>query len=222
MTAAAFPEVKSICDEFGITIIPGNRYPAFKETRCAPTLDRIRRNHGEGHLRIVLSTLIETGPNGALLDEFTLWAVSDLVIACADWIEADASSWFEAWDKIPVGQIFWALRDIRSAGRMRAVRFGALYLALQNFRNGMNLDTVIRNEFDRRLFAVMNKEGTERGFVRQTSEALGRTILAAERIIPPQDFGKWLEGECKIPVRDARRYAKIASKPASNLDKQAA
>ncbi|MEO3387338.1 hypothetical protein [Mesorhizobium sp. CAU 1741] len=97
------PRVVALCDEFGIRIIPGHRYPEIGETRAAETMARILRRHGEAHLRQVLTTLVETHNNKVLLDEVGLWMASDMVrVRGADKIDSD---WLDLWDRMPVGEL---------------------------------------------------------------------------------------------------------------------
>ena len=104
--------VYAICEEYGIEIIDGRAYPDVRQTRAVATMDRILRNRGEDHFRMVMSTLAETDNNGACLDEYCFWAVSDLVVAYRGYIEADASKWLSVFDAIPLGQIQFMARDM--------------------------------------------------------------------------------------------------------------
>ncbi|MCJ8521836.1 hypothetical protein ABID21_005007 [Pseudorhizobium tarimense] len=55
--------VYSICEEYGIEVIDGRAYPDVRQTRAVATMDRILRNRGEAHFRMVMSTLAETENN---------------------------------------------------------------------------------------------------------------------------------------------------------------
>lgn len=210
MSDSELDAVTALCAEFEITIIPGNRYPGPKETRAVAALKKIRRNHGEPHLRIVLSTLTEAGSNGALLDGASLWATSDLCLACADWIESDPSSWFEAWDALPIGEIMWLLRGTRGIGPAHPILFGALYVVLQNMRDGHGMDRLVRDAFDRKLFRIMKRPSTMSDRNRATAKLLGKTILAAQKHIAPEAFPAWLSEECGIKAKDAKQFVKLA------------
>ncbi|WEX76192.1 hypothetical protein PYH37_004476 [Sinorhizobium numidicum] len=72
---------------------------------------RILEKHGEGHLRLVVSTLAETKGNQGFINEYTAWATSDLLLACSEWIEEDASDWYRAWDSIPLGGLMWTCQE---------------------------------------------------------------------------------------------------------------
>jgi hypothetical protein len=99
------PRVIDLCREFEIEIIGKHRYPVPGQTRATETMARILRRHGEGHLRMVLTTLRETSNNHALLDESGLWSASDMVLACQEIVEHRTSEWLALWDRAPVGPL---------------------------------------------------------------------------------------------------------------------
>lgn len=99
------PEIHALCAEYGIKVIDRHRYPDIGETRAVETLARIMRRYGEGHLRMVLTTLAETANNKAALDEVGLWAASDMVVAWSNVVEQRAGDWLAAWDAMPVGEL---------------------------------------------------------------------------------------------------------------------
>lgn len=104
------PRVQALCNEFGIRIIPGHRYPEIGETRAVETMARIMRRHGVDHLRLVLTTLAETANNKVLLDEVGLWMASDMVHARgANKIDGD---WLDLWDRMPVGQLQFVAQEL--------------------------------------------------------------------------------------------------------------
>lgn len=103
--------VQSICDEFGLRIIPPHRYPDIGETRAPKTILKIIRKRGEDHARWVIRTIMETANNKTLADEMALWAISDLVLAYWDDIQADPEAWFEVWDSVPVGRRQWEIQQ---------------------------------------------------------------------------------------------------------------
>lgn len=126
----------SLCAEFDIEIISGTSYPAHGQTRAVETINRLIEKYGEGHTRIVMATLAETQGNDGLIDKYALWAVSDLVFACSEWIESDMSGWLEAWDQIPMGVAMWECRHLSGFVRQRAGLAGMLFLMLSMHRNG--------------------------------------------------------------------------------------
>lgn len=119
--------VEAMCDEFGLTIIPAHKYPVVGETRAIKTMIRILHKRGEDHLRWVLRTMGETANNKVLADETGLWAVSDLVLAYWEDIQADPEGWFTVWDQVPVGRRQWEIQQ-RLSGivNQRAALAGAV------------------------------------------------------------------------------------------------
>lgn len=121
------PAIASLCAEFGVRVIPRNRYAELGETRAVATLARIRARHGEGHLRLVLHTLTETANNRVCLDEYALYATSDLIRAYGDVVESRAGDWLEAWDRIPVGELQYVVQDLRGFVPQRHALAGMIH-----------------------------------------------------------------------------------------------
>lgn len=105
------PRVQALCEEFGIEIIPGHRYPEIGQTRAVKTIARILKRYGLEHTRWVLRTLVETANNKAMLDEAGLWAASDLVTAYWPDLNNDPEAWFQVWDSVPVGRRQWEIQQ---------------------------------------------------------------------------------------------------------------
>jgi hypothetical protein len=123
--------VVGLCSEFGVKIVDKHRYPMPGETRALVTIERIIRRHGLAHTRLVMSTLAETeGGNSGLIDETSLWAVSDLVRACEAWIEADTSRWLFAWDALPMGAYMYPVQGLRGVSHQRHALAGLCYVFL--------------------------------------------------------------------------------------------
>jgi hypothetical protein len=119
--------ITAICQEFGVEIVPGHRYPDIGQTRAIETMNRIWKRYGEDHLRMVMRTLCETANNRACLDEVALWSASDLVRACAPIIEAQASEWLDFWDRCPVGELQFWTQDLRGLVPQRHALTGMIY-----------------------------------------------------------------------------------------------
>lgn len=98
-------KVADIAAEFDVKLIDKSRYPEPGETRAVASLLQILNAYGEGHLRMVLSTLAETANNKASLDAVSLWCVSDLIRAFPHLVENKAGEWLECFDAIPVGEL---------------------------------------------------------------------------------------------------------------------
>lgn len=97
--------IASICDEYGIAIVPPNVQPGVGETRAVGAITNIDKRRGEGHLRLVLTTLAETTNNKAFIDRDTLWCVSHLIRAYPHIVENDMSRWLECFDLMQFGEM---------------------------------------------------------------------------------------------------------------------
>lgn len=123
----ATPQIKALCEEFGIRIADPRRYPDIGETRAVATMERIRRRFGDDHLRMVLVTLNETANNKALLDEVGLWMTSDMIRACQSVIDRNASEWLAVWDAMPVGQLQFLTRELSGIVPQRHALSGMVF-----------------------------------------------------------------------------------------------
>ncbi|WP_287139135.1 hypothetical protein [Mesorhizobium sp.] len=121
------PRVQALCDELGIKIVDRHRYPEPGEARAVETLARIIRRHGEGHLRLVLSTLAETDNNKGQLDEVLFWAASDMVRACPEILKRRAGDWLTMWDVCPLGELQFIAQDLRGVVPLIFAFVGMLY-----------------------------------------------------------------------------------------------
>ncbi|MCV9960405.1 hypothetical protein OIU34_00700 [Pararhizobium sp. BT-229] len=121
------PRVYAIATEYGIEIIHARAYPDVRQTRAVATMDRILRNRGEDHFRMVMSTLAETENNQGQLDEHLFWAVSDLVEACKEIIEAEPSRWLEVFDAAPVGELQYIAKGLAGITHQRHAIAGMLF-----------------------------------------------------------------------------------------------
>ncbi len=125
------PAVQALCDEFELKIVPANVAPLPGQTRAVQTIGRILRKHGEAHTRLVLACLIETEGNDGLVDEVSLWAVSDLIRACPRWVEEHTSEWLEAFDQIPLGKLMYFVNELRGISHQRHALAGLAYFFLR-------------------------------------------------------------------------------------------
>jgi hypothetical protein len=102
--AVRSPRVPKLCAELGLEILPTNKNPGPGQTTAGSTLHAIYRSHGEGHLVMLLRTLMETDGNSAHINEFTLYAISDIMLAHPEWPEAGLK-WLEVFDMVDLGDI---------------------------------------------------------------------------------------------------------------------
>lgn len=115
--------VANVCEEFGIRIVDARSYPGIRETRATATMERILNAKGYEHFRMVMMTLGETENNQGQIDEFLLYAVSDLVDEYRPLIEDDASKWLACFDRAPIGELQYIIRRQR---RQRHKLFGMI------------------------------------------------------------------------------------------------
>lgn len=120
------PRVQSLCDEFGVTIVPKSAYPAPGETRAVGTLQKIITRHGMEHARYVMTTLAETENNKLAMDAAAFGAASDLIRAKPEWAN-DASKWLAVWDACPVGELQALAYELRGKVSMRGALAGMVY-----------------------------------------------------------------------------------------------
>lgn len=208
---SGYEAVRSICAEFDIKLTTSTFYPKAGETRSVVTLEKIRAQCGDGHLRLVLSTLLETGYEYVQLDEFTLWAVSDLVNACSDWIEKDLSSWYAAWESVPFNLIYSGLYTNPNLKKRRFLLAGAVYVMLIAFRE----DNAALNEFagaqiHARMLEAAGMQKNWNGIRSRAALSLGRTLLAVQDRGLSGDLWQWAEDECQIPAEEAKGYVRLA------------
>lgn len=102
-------EATMILEELGVTIVAKNVAPRPGQTRSVATLQRIVRRHGADHARMVVMMIMESVNNRAALDEASLGAVSDIILAFKRAYparyEANISDLFAFFDSTPVANI---------------------------------------------------------------------------------------------------------------------
>lgn len=119
--------VFEICAEYGITIVPFTRTPEIGQTRAVGTMNKILARYGEDHFRMVMTTLAETANNKCAIDEFGLWATSDLIRAWKTVVETRTSEWLETWDAMPVGELQFIHRSLVGITPQRHALAGTLH-----------------------------------------------------------------------------------------------
>ncbi|WP_442583138.1 DUF3102 domain-containing protein [Mesorhizobium sp. ASY16-5R] len=209
------PRVKALCDEFDIEVIDGRRYPEPGQTRAVTTISRIISRHGEAHTRLVLMTLAEGKGNQWLIDEVTLWCISDLVRACADIVEERPSDFLDLMDQVPLGPYLAITNELRSVVRpQRAALVGMIYLHVRRLRD----DSLTGKAADYHKASRTNASEREKGrppFSRcwrtpQERIEVGRQLMAKKAELPRGEFARWLEGQEGIAAKTAHKYMKLA------------
>ncbi|NKE74080.1 DUF3102 domain-containing protein [Ochrobactrum sp. MC-1LL] len=217
-----------LCAEFDIEIIPGTSYPLPGQTRAVATINRLIEKYGEGHARIVLSTLAEAAGKQGLIDKYSLWAVSDLVRACSDWIETDLSSWYEAWDQMPMGFAMWECNQLSGIVRQRSGLAGMLYLMLSMHKSAKRANKApnykaLMKAYDeeKALHRATSKEiegNPDEGpmfqpYTRHTEAELieiGQYLIQNKQSLPHGEFGPWVRNKTGLSYKTALKAMKLA------------
>ncbi|WP_311272119.1 MULTISPECIES: hypothetical protein [unclassified Rhizobium] len=203
------PDARRLCAEFEIVVIPANEMPVPGQTRAIGTICRIMAKHGEPHARLVLSTLAETKNNQGLITETSLWAASDLVQSCSDWIDKDLSSWYAAWDAIPLGYVLWHVQELSGKSHMRHALAGAVYLMLVHYSSGKKANRDVSYSFLRR---VQKAEGdlSVRQLGRQEAIEMCRELIRVKGSLPVGDWIPWVRKRSGVSYSTALKYMQLA------------
>ncbi len=125
------PDLASICVDLEITVIQPHVTRTPGTTKCGNTFERIRRRYGEGHLILLLRTIMESENNRMALVEPVIWAISDVMLANPKWPDK-GMEWLVAFDEIDLCAI-WALSK-RANGAPRE-RHGVAYKLTEILQN---------------------------------------------------------------------------------------
>lgn len=98
-------DLAGICASLDVSIIGPTVSRAPGTTKCARTLQRILERRGEGHLVLLLRTIMESENNRMALVEPVLWGVSDVMIANPCWPDRGLE-WLDAFDTIDLCAIW--------------------------------------------------------------------------------------------------------------------
>ena len=119
------PALASICADLGISVIPTTKYRDTMETCAVQTMERILAEYGEGHLTIVLRSIVETGNNKRELVSPTIWAISDLIRAHPEW--SATTAWLDALDDCDLADMRARAKANRRAAQPRQAISTLLY-----------------------------------------------------------------------------------------------
>ncbi|MCZ4091696.1 DUF3102 domain-containing protein [Sinorhizobium psoraleae] len=201
--------VRALCQEFGIEIVPKNVSAKPFQTRAVNTLKQIRETRGDAHLRLVLTTLAETKGAQAPLEAYVIWAASDLVTACSEFIERDASAWLEMWDRLPLGWI--ATSHLRGITDQRRALTGAIYMYM--FKDRRESLTGLK------ATAAASRHVT---ITHEQMVKYGRELLKVKAELPHGQWLYWLRNKSGLPEQTARKYMRMAREADAQVMKAAA
>lgn len=202
--------VESICAEYDVEIVPANVFPMPGQTRAIATMRGILRKFGEGHFRLVMTTLSETRDNNALIDETSLWATSDLIRACPDWVENRTAEWLEWWDRIPLGPIMATISQLRGKVHARYALAGAIYVVLSNYSR----ERMAEKDSTAFTKARMPEQYKGAHLRREDRIRVGNKLIEMKASLPRGHFLPWVQNEsgmsyCRVQkcMREAREAA---------------
>lgn len=216
---------KALCAEFDIGIVPKSTYPMPGQTRAVVSIDRLIRNHGEKHVRLVLTILTECKGNDAMIDEMGLSAVSILVQACSDMIEENASAFLELFDQIPFGPLMVIANELRGIVHQGHALAGMLYLMTRNSMSLTGQQATQKCQRAARMSEADKGRGVPGGHRSDREKIeIGRYLLEVKAKLPRGHFGPWLRDKSGLSdgmAHQCMRRAMEADTLASDL-KQAA
>jgi hypothetical protein len=133
------------CAELGVEIIPVTKKAGPGQTTARAAVHSLCRSHGEGHLILVLRTLMESEGNSDHINEFTLYGINDIVLSHPAW-PATGLRWLEAFDRIDLGDIRAKARRNRAAVPQRYGIASALHRELSAIFDRANQVQFTRTE----------------------------------------------------------------------------
>lgn len=195
-------QVKALCAEFDVTIIPGNAYPVPGQTRATATIRRLIDYHGIEHARLVLCVLSECRGNHALIDMVSLTAVSQLLLACPSLVEEETSALLDLFDKIPFGPYMVLANELRGSVPQANALAGMMYLHLRqafDLRGGhMTKRPAAPGRHVAADYSEIEKGRTTEKLERrhrneEQKRAIGLQLIEAKASLPHGEFGPWLK-----------------------------
>lgn len=211
------PHIKALCGEFEIEIIPKSHYPLPGQTRAVASIGRLIRKRGDAHARLVLTILTECKGNHALIDEMALNAVSNLVLACSDMIEEDASGFLDLFDNIPFGPLMIMASELRGIVHQGHALAGMLYLMARRSGSLTGQEASQSVQKSSRISEAAKGRPTGRQRREEEKIALGRQLIEAKQQLPHGHFGPWLADQGITPDM-AHRCMKLARSRMSDND----
>ena len=86
--------------EYGVKRVSTTKMRHARQTHAGQFLARVQRQHGDAHLRDVLTTILESHGNEFALCSPIIAAVSDMLDAHRAWYERDAEAWLGVFDRL--------------------------------------------------------------------------------------------------------------------------
>ena len=168
---------------------------------------QILTKHGVGHFRLVMTTLGETRGNHALIDQTSLWAVSDLIRACPQWVEERTSERLQWWDEIPLGPIMAVINQLRGSVNQRHALAGAIYWRLcaysEQRMSAKDTASTIKNK--------VPEIGRARSYAnREQAIEMGRKLIDIRSRLPRGEWLPWVREQSGLSYGTVQRYMRMA------------
>ena len=128
-------------------------------------------------------------------------------------VEDDVSSWFEAWDRIPLGYLMWNCRELSGIVKQRHAQAGAIYTMLIVYSENRKANRNPDYAFLRRVFSAVGVMGTQHREKQHAIEA-GKTLLEVRSSLPDREFRNWLREKSGLSGSRARWYMEMAQEAA--------
>jgi hypothetical protein len=97
-------KLADVCAAVGVEIVPTSVSPGPGQTTARSTLQRLLKQHGEGHVILLLRTFVETTNDNARIDSFALQAISGIMLCHPEWVDTGLR-WFDVVDRIDFAEI---------------------------------------------------------------------------------------------------------------------
>lgn len=155
------PEAEAIFREYDITVVPANVMPAVGQSRAVGTLQRIIDRRGSNHAKMVVMTFAETANSKASINEYSLWAVSDLLLLAEKnfphLVTTDVESWFQFFDGLPLGWLQFWTHDMDGIVPKRFALVGMVYERMKRVFGPLYMQPDLLDDRSKSLFKQQNK-----------------------------------------------------------------
>jgi hypothetical protein len=182
--------VLEICAELGLEIIPTKQRSRRGQTKAESVLHAIYEDHGEGHLVLLLRTLLETEGNAVHVNDFVLRGLSDVMLAHPEWPQKGLA-WLEAFDCIDLGQI---RAQAKASRRVLPQRHGVAAGLFRELSAIFEPPKPERRRAEKKLPRSVTRVAENRAKIE-----LGRKLLALREQTPNnRKFGQLARAKCDL------------------------
>lgn len=197
-----YPRVLEICAELGLDIIPTKQRLRAGQTKAESVLHSIYEHHGEGHLVLLLRTLLETEGNSLHVNDFVLRGLSEVMLAHPEWPQKGLA-WLEAFDGLDLGQIRRQAKLNRQAVPQRHGVAAGLFRELANIFAAPKVE---RRKVEKKLPRSVTRVPENSAKIE-----LGRKLLALREQTPNnRKFGELVRGQFDLEASAVSQLMRVA------------